>query len=337
MHQDVGATVEPPVFDTLDLKLIEALQIDGRAAFGRIAQVLGVSDQTVARRYKRLYTAINLRVVGQPGLAVADRQTWLVRIRCTPDGAERLADALAKRPDTRSVALISGGTEVTCALRPRSERGDELLLDRIKRTPQVASVTAQSVLHCYYDDMFGWFHKNVVLDDRQRDALRRPAADQLEAPFTLDEADHELIGHLAGDGRATVTELHRVTGQPASAIERRLERMRSCGALYFTVDHDRWVLGQTAAAQLWLTVAPRHLAEVGQAVAAHPEVLFAAATTGKSNLTVSALFRDPGELYSYISERIGGLEGVQTVETAPVLRLVKQLTYQPRGSSPTVP
>jgi DNA-binding Lrp family transcriptional regulator len=330
--------VEAPAFDTLDLKLIEALQIDGRAAFGRIAHVLGVSDQTVARRYKRLRTAIDLRVVGQPGLAVSDRQNWLVRIHCTPDGAERLADALAKRPDTRNVALISGGTEVTCAVRPRSERDrDELLLDRIKRTPQVASVDAHCVLHCYYGDMFGWFHKNVVLDDHQRTALRRPAADRFEAPCTLDEADHELIGHLARDGRATVTELHRITGQPESTIVRRLERMRSRGALYFTVDHDRGVLGQTTAAQLWLTVAPRHLAEVGQAVAVHPEVLFAAATTGRSNLTVSALFRDPSELYSYISGRIGGLDGVRAVETAPVLRLVKQLTYRPRRSFSAVP
>lgn len=46
----------PSTLDPLDLKLLHALQIDGRAPFSRIAEVLGVSDQTVARRFRRLRT-----------------------------------------------------------------------------------------------------------------------------------------------------------------------------------------------------------------------------------------------------------------------------------------
>jgi hypothetical protein len=48
--------VEPQALDSLDLKLLQALQLDGRAPFKRIAEVLGVSDQTVARRLRRLGT-----------------------------------------------------------------------------------------------------------------------------------------------------------------------------------------------------------------------------------------------------------------------------------------
>jgi DNA-binding Lrp family transcriptional regulator len=317
-------------FDDLDRKLIEALQIDGRAAFGRIAEVLGVSDQTIARRYKRLRAEADLRVVGQADETLTDRQTWVVRLHCTLGASELLADALAKRPDTRNVLLISGGTEVACGMRPRDVRDrDELLLDQIQRTPQIVSASAHCVLHCFYGDMFGWFHKNVSLDDRQRAALQRPPSVQSKTPIKLDEADHELLDELARDGRATVTRLHQVTGQPESAIVRRLERMRSRGALYFTVDHDRAVLGPHESALLWLTVSPRNLAEVGAAVATHPEVLFAAATTGASNLLISALFHSTRDLYAYITDKIGALEGVVAVETAPVQRLVKQLTYRP--------
>ncbi|MET7455951.1 cation:dicarboxylase symporter family transporter [Streptomyces sp. NPDC005574] len=35
------------------------------------------------------------------------------------------------------------------------------------------------------------------------------------------------------------------------------------------------------------------------------------------------------ELYTYLSEKIGGLDGMQAVETALTLRHVKQLTYEP--------
>ncbi|HEV2635121.1 MAG TPA: AsnC family transcriptional regulator [Actinocrinis sp.] len=50
--------------DLLDVQLLHALQIDGRAALILIAEVLGVSDQTVARRYQRLRAAGLLRVRG---------------------------------------------------------------------------------------------------------------------------------------------------------------------------------------------------------------------------------------------------------------------------------
>ncbi|MEV5322939.1 MULTISPECIES: AsnC family protein [unclassified Nonomuraea] len=52
--------------DELDRRLIHALQLDARAPFSRIAEVLGVSDQTVARRYRRLRSAGLLRVVAVP-------------------------------------------------------------------------------------------------------------------------------------------------------------------------------------------------------------------------------------------------------------------------------
>ncbi|MFD7604794.1 hypothetical protein [Streptomyces mirabilis] len=43
----------------------------------------------------------------------------------------------------------------------------------------------------------------------------------------------------------------------------------------------------------------------------------------------STVHRNSAELYTYLSEKIGALDGVQAVETALTLRLVKQLAYDP--------
>jgi DNA-binding Lrp family transcriptional regulator len=51
------------MLDDLDRGLIHALHLDGRAPFSRIAAVLDVSAQTIARRYARLRTEAS-RVVG---------------------------------------------------------------------------------------------------------------------------------------------------------------------------------------------------------------------------------------------------------------------------------
>jgi len=54
------------MLDDRDRALTHALHIDGRAPFSRIAAVLDISPQTVARRHRRLRTEASLRVVGLP-------------------------------------------------------------------------------------------------------------------------------------------------------------------------------------------------------------------------------------------------------------------------------
>ncbi|MFJ9821828.1 Lrp/AsnC family transcriptional regulator [Streptomyces sp. NPDC101151] len=322
--------MDPQPLDALDLKLLQALQLDGRAPFSRIGEVLGVSDQTVARRLRRLRTTAGLRVVGMVDETRLGRASWIVRLRCTPDVAEQLATALARRSDTTYINLISGGTEVLCAMRPRSRQDrDELLFDRLQRTPRVVSVSAHCLLHMFYGGPLGWLDKIQALDADEEEALRPPRIEPDDAPVHLDEVDEALVALLRRDGRATFSELQTATGQSESVVKRRVERLRVSGALYFDVQHDSASLGLGVGAMLWLTVAPSALADVGHALAKHREVGFAAATTGQANLVASVATAGTGELYHYLSEKIGALQGVQSVESTLTLRQVKQLTYEP--------
>ncbi|MFE1879316.1 Lrp/AsnC ligand binding domain-containing protein [Streptomyces diastatochromogenes] len=58
-------------------------------------------------------------------------------------------------------------------------------------------------------------------------------------------------------------------------------------------------------------------------------VRFAAAITGNANLVGSVAGPGTSELYTYLSRKIGTLDGVRAVETILTLRQVKQLTYEP--------
>ncbi|MFI9831423.1 Lrp/AsnC family transcriptional regulator [Streptomyces sp. NPDC051913] len=316
--------------DSLDLKLMQALQLDGRAPFSRIGEVLGVSDQTVARRFRRLRTTAGLRVIGMLDESRLGRTGWIVRLRCTPDAAEQLAGALARRSDTTYIDLISGGTEVLCAMKPRSrQERDELLFGRLHRTPRVTSVSAHCLLHMFYGGPFGLLNKAGALTADEEAALCPPRPEAADVAVQLDAEDEALVALLRRDGRAGLNELQAATGQSESVVKRRVERLRSSGTLYFDVQYDSAALGLGTGAMLWLTVAPSALADVGEALAAHREVGFAAATTGQANLVASVVTRDGGELYRYLSERVGALKGVQTVETTLTLRRVKELTYEP--------
>ncbi|WP_404820413.1 Lrp/AsnC family transcriptional regulator [Streptomyces malaysiensis] len=93
--------------DELDQAVIHALQVDGRAPFRRIGEALGVSDQTVARRFGRLSDVLGLRVLALADPVVLCERQWVLRVRAAPEAATEVAEALARRADTSWISLCS--------------------------------------------------------------------------------------------------------------------------------------------------------------------------------------------------------------------------------------
>ncbi|WP_319945847.1 Lrp/AsnC family transcriptional regulator [Nocardia macrotermitis] len=317
--------------DDLDRKITHALQIDGRVSFALVAEVLGVSDQTVARRYHRLRSAGILRVVGLPD--TAGLVLWLLRLQCVPEAAATLAAGLAQRPDTSWVSLTSAGTEIVCFARASGHRRqDSALLGRLPRVAQVKAVSAYCVLRTYFGGATGWGPRASALDATQIGRLRpdRPTTAASHPP--PDDIDRALFAALAIDGRSSLRVLAEATGLSTSAVQRRLENLRAAKALYFDVDIDTAALGYPTQAMLWLSVPPSELASVGTELAEHEEVAFAAATTGATNLAAIVGCRDIDDLYHYIEARLGTIPAVRHLETAPIFHQYKRAGNVPGTS-----
>ena len=58
-------------------------------------------------------------------------------------------------------------------------------------------------------------------------------------------------------------------------------------------------------------------------LARHKEIAFVAATTGPTNLVAQILCNDPSDLHHYLTHRLGALDGIRSLETAPVLQTLK--------------
>ena len=321
-------TLKSSTVDDLDLRLLAALEVNARASFSRLGTVLGVSDQTVARRYRRLCAEAGLRVVAVRDAHRLGQDQWMLRVRCAPDSAQTISEALARRPDTAWIGLASGGTEIVCMTRPRSPGDhDELLLGKLPRTPSVVEIRAHQLLHRYFGGPTGWLAKFTVLTDDQIAALR-PHPEPGPGPVHIDPEDEPLVKALERDGRAAYPELQRATGRSESAVKRRLSALLASGALYIDIEYHSEALGYPRAAVLWITTAPGDLESVGEALSTHPEIAYASATAGPCNIVVTAVVRDTAGLYAYLSGPLGRLSGVRHVEATPFLRRVKQITYR---------
>lgn len=323
-----GVAVQNSVaLDEADRQIIRALQLAPRAGFAEIADIVGVSEQTVARRYRRLRADGILRVVGAVNPRALGQSDWLLRVQCRPDGTYALADALARREDVAWVSISAGGSEVVCALRSRNDQErDDLLVQRLPKSAPVLGISAAVVLHHFVAATpTEWVGLRDALDDRQtRQLTARPGAVRSATPLTLEPDDHPLLDALSRDGRTSVRVLSRLTGSSEGRVGRRLAALQAAGVLYFDVDLAGVAFGYATWAYLWMTVSPARLADVGAALMSHAEVPFAAAVTGTANIVASLTCRSLDEVYRYVTEKVGALDGVLSVEISPVLRRLKQ-------------
>jgi DNA-binding Lrp family transcriptional regulator len=253
------------------------------------------------------------------------QSAWMVRIQARPESVRSLSRALADRDDVAWVTIGAGGTEIAASLLSRSavER-DHLLLDRLPRQAQVLGFTVHSQLHRFVGaGGVEWTVQSPLVGAESERALL--AGSRLEpSTATPDAADSELVSALTEDGRVTMAELAQRTGWSEARAARRMAALLGSGALYLDVDVAQEVFGFTTTANIWLTIEPAHLHDVGQALVALPEIAYCAAITGAVNLMAVGLFRSDPELYAFLTERIGALPGVRQAEVSPVVQKVKQ-------------
>jgi DNA-binding Lrp family transcriptional regulator len=308
--------------DVVDRRLLHALGINGRASFRLIASVIGTSEQTAARRYRRLRDAGIVRVLMLPAPDPADRGQ-LVRLEVQPQAVRAVAAALARRPDVSWLRLMNAGAEILFGVRARtSAERDALLLDQLPRTGRVVRTTVYSVLHHFRtagEADWSGFPDQLAPEQRRQLSIAVPERPSMRT----NAADQAIVDALAVDGRASYARLAQASGMSESAAARRLELLVNAGALYGDVDIAPEQLGFAAGATLYLEVTPSRVPAVGKLVAAQPQTAFVAAVGGAANMIAAIRCRDVAEIYDYVTATLGRVNGIEHVEVSTVSRTIK--------------
>ncbi|WP_299572630.1 Lrp/AsnC family transcriptional regulator [uncultured Williamsia sp.] len=323
------------VLDPIDEQIVHALQIAPRVGFARMGEVLGIGETTAARRYRRLRRSGLVRVTLAVDPAALGLTVWHARIRCRPEGAEVVAEALARRDDVSWVAIDASGWEVTCSV--RSTAGDEaqrLITRQLPKSQSVLDVEVAALLHTFVGgSATDWAAWSSPLSTDQQQALARdeqcppviddPPSGGPDGVTVLRADDRAILDALARDGRTSYAALARLTGSSPGRVRRRVEALLAAGITYFDVDVAAAASGIRTVVGLWLSVTPRSLATVGAALADHPHVPFAAAVTGRHNLTASLATRGFADVYGTVTTTLADLDGIVGYEIVPVGRRVK--------------
>jgi DNA-binding Lrp family transcriptional regulator len=313
---------EAPTLDRLDRQLIHALLIDGRAAFSRLGEVLGASEQTIARRYRRLSESGVVRVTASAAVAPTTDTMWIVRLGVRPGFADAVATGLAKRDDTEWVRIVSAGTEVAAAVRPVHDA--DLGLDALPEAKRVGTVTAHAVLRPL---TAGRGASAVALADPLTDDQRAAIAVGVATEggrARLERSDDPLLDVLRADGRARYAQLAEAAGGSVSRSARRVAALRAAGVLQIDVALAHEALGLGAGAMLWMSAGPSVVEAASRRVADAPETSEAAVVSGPANVMATITGATPEALHAMVVRELGDLGAVSQAELVPVARRVKE-------------
>ena len=148
------------------------------------------------------------------------------------------------------------------------------------------------------------------------------------------------VRNLPGVSRRTRRSKIRATwlgrpraGTSAAVTGRRLAELRRPARFSRQLDVDPCLFGATREALLWLTGAPDAPDTVGAASPRHPDVAFAAATAGTTNLVVFIATHDDTTLYDDVLLEIGRIPGVRHIDLAPIARQVNRSGAMPLAAT----
>jgi DNA-binding Lrp family transcriptional regulator len=144
--------------------------------------------------------------------------------------------------------------------------------------------------------------------------------------MALDELDRKIVAALVEDARATYAEVGAQVGLSAPAVKRRVDRLRSSGAITgFSARVDPTALGWTTEAYVELYCRGRTSpGDIAVAVSKHPEITDACTVTGEADALLHIRAADVRH-FERVMERIGAEPFVVRTRSVIVLsRLVNR-------------
>ena len=135
----------------------------------------------------------------------------------------------------------------------------------------------------------------------------------------LTAADEALLSLLREDARASTAQIARRLGLSRTTVQSRIERLQRSGVIAgYTVrvadDFER----ERIRALILLTVLPKQMASVVEALRAMPEVRSLQSVSGPWDLVAVAVVPTIGEM-DELTDRIGAVPGVERTTSSLVL------------------
>ncbi|NYI80774.1 AsnC family transcriptional regulator [Nocardioides panzhihuensis] len=306
----------------IDLQLLHALQIAPRAPWGVVAEAIGVSAVTAARRWQRLVDGGLAWINAYPGPALLDAHTVAyVDVDCEPSQRDSVVSALVREPQVASVEIMASERDLFLTVNTADIGSLSHLVQGLGRFDGVRGTRTRIATRTYGE---GSRWRLDALDTRGQQ-LVQAVAPEIRREGKLGPEDRSTLLTLAHDGRYTAAELAVATGVSAPTARRRLDRLLRNGQVSLRCDVAHVISGWPVTATLWARVSATLVDRAGQMLTQMPEVRVCSAVTGAANLVATVWLRNVPSLQDFEHRLEARLPELAVIDRAITLQTVKRL------------
>jgi len=326
------------VLDELDLSLIGAMQIQPRAAWKLLGEVLGVSPVTVARRWHELSAAglAWVTVCASPALLTATSLA-LLEVRCEANRTHSVMARVLRDPYVVNAVHASGSYSLLLTVwTPDVAALSRYVLDRVSQIPGVLA-TSTCVASAVYADGSRWRLPSL---DAERRRLLSPATPIAVGAVTFRSEDRPLVVALSRDGRIPHDELGAAVGISTSAARRRLARMLRDGGVTLRCEVSQKISNAPVEVTFWIDVPPGTQADAAGKLALLGHVRLCAALLDQSSLLLVVWLRSAADSLAFEAKALRihpGSSISRRVLTLRHLKLISRILDEDGRAAQVVP
>lgn len=296
--------------DDVDRALCNLLAAAPRTSHRALAAAVGITDETVAVRLRRLREqGVLATTVIVDWEAAGYALQAILRVRMGSGTFREVAEQLVQHPATLAVSETSGADDGIVQVLARSPQAlHDYVTGQVIANTGVNSVTVDLVVA----DLK--VPPNVL-------TLPIPAWDPADLPdprVPLDDLDLRLVRQLAADGHASGGELARRLGVSDATVRRRTQRLEAQGLLRIVAAMDPVATGDLAALAFAFCRHGSSTDTARAALARHPEVITGFATAGTASMVLLLAARTDAGLQEFTDTALGQLPGLRSVELCHV-------------------
>ncbi len=139
----------------------------------------------------------------------------------------------------------------------------------------------------------------------------------------IDETDRRILAGLKETARRPNADIAHELGISESTVRKRIARLIDDEVIRIAAVANPLRTGYPVVAIFGLQCVPSALREVEEALSKLEEFRFIGLTSGAYDFAAEAWFESMDALSTFITERLGGIEGIRQIQTANVLKMVR--------------
>lgn len=140
--------------------------------------------------------------------------------------------------------------------------------------------------------------------------------------YKLDNIDRAIVALLQEDGRIPCVEIaRRLEGVTERLVRGRIKRMTEEGIIRVAAIVNGASVGLSICADVWVEVEANLVMEVAQRLSELEEISYVACATGEQNISMQVYATDMTELYRFVTDVVGKINGVKrfTIRVIPII------------------